>query len=100
MTLAYLFGALFFVFFLLFLYHLDLILFFYREKKRFEKSEKMGDYISYAEKKLKKTKHPQKKNLFRYLLYLTFLSQGKENKAASLFPFLRSDPLLGIKKGG
>ena len=92
MHLAVLFGVLTGVFFLLFLYHADLILCYLREE---------GDDAEYRlrlEKKHKKAKHPQKKNFLLYLICLSYRRQGEEKKAKELSLFLKNDFLLGVKK--
>lgn len=96
MKLAILFGALTLVFLVLFILYLDLLCFFFRERKRFMKENKDREYLLDLEKRQKKKKHPQKKNLLLYLICLTSMVQGYENKAKRLLPFVRTDIILGI----
>lgn len=98
MTAAIVCGVLAFIFFLFLLYFLDLILFLIAEKKRFEKSDQIEEYIALLEKKQKKAKHPQKKNYYLFLICLALSDAGQGEKAERLHPFLHSDPLLGVSK--
>lgn len=96
MKLAVLFGSLTLLFLVLFICYLDLLIFFFRERKRFFKEEKSRDYLENLEKRHRKTKHFQKKNFLLYLICLASVSQGYPKKAENLLPFVRTDILLGI----
>lgn len=96
MKLAIFFGILTFVFLTLFICYLDLLIFFFREKKKYEKEGNEKEYLEKLEKRHKKSKHPFKKNLLLYLICLASAKQGFENKAKRLIPFVRTDVLLGI----
>ncbi len=96
MKLAVLFGILTLFFLVLIIAYFDLLLFFFRERKAFEKRAMEREYLAELEKRQKRKKHPQKKNLLLYLICLTSAAQGYENKAKRLFAFVRTDLLLGI----
>lgn len=98
MELAILFGILTLFFFLLLVYYLELLLFFFRERKRYGQQRGEECYLRDLEEKHKKTKHPQKKNFYLYLICLALSSSDEEKKANRLLPFLKNDPLLGVKK--
>jgi len=93
---ALVFGIVSFCFLLFFLYFLDLILFFRRERLRFESATDAKAYVSFLEEKQKKVKHPQKKNYYLYLLCLVWLKCDQKEKAFRLAPFLKKDSLLGV----
>ena len=85
-------------FLILFLYFLDLLLFIRREKKRLETATDWKKCVFELENKQKRTKHPQKKNYYLYLICSLWILHGEREKALRLCPFLRNDPLLGICK--
>ena len=95
---AIVFGVLSFAFFLLFVYYLDLLFFFFREKNKFQKNRKDSAYLEKLEKRHKKCKHPQKNNFLLYLICMTMEVQGKEKKAKNLYSLVKKDYLLGIDK--
>ena len=86
------------LFLVLFLYFFDLILFWRREKKRFDGATDYKEYVALLEAKQKKTKHPQKKNFFLYLICLAWIREGEKGKASRLVPFLKKDSLLGVSE--
>ncbi len=95
---AVIFGVLSLVFFVLFVYYLDLLFFFFREKKKFKKNRTDSAYLEKLEKRHRRCKHPQKNNFLLYLICLSMEAQGKEKKAKNLFPLVKKDYLLGIDK--
>ncbi len=92
------FGILAFAFLLLFLYSLDLYCFLRFEKKRFESVSDRKKYVLELEEKQKKSKHPQKRNFYLYLICLSWTMDGERERALRLLPFLKNDFLLGIDK--
>ncbi len=97
MTTSLIFACLAFVFFVFLLYFLDLILFVFCEKKRFE-SASLAEHVLFLEQKQKKARHLQKKNYYLYLVCLALCANGEKEKALRLAPFLKNDPILGISK--
>ena len=81
-----------------FLYFLDLILFYSREKKRFENAADERGYVTLLEGKQKKAKHPKKRNYYLYLICLAWMRAGEKEKANRLIPFLKKDTLLGVSE--
>ena len=98
MKTAIIFGLLAFFFLLLFLYCLDLLLFLRREKRLFSSADGEKARITRLEEKHKKTKHPQKKNYYLYLVCLSYSLSDQAEKVQRLKAFLRNDFLLGIDK--
>lgn len=98
MKTAIIFGLLSFLFFLAFLYCLDLFLFLRREKSLFSSADGEKARITRLEEKHKKAKHPQKKNYYLYLVCLSYSLSDQAEKAQRLKAFLRNDFLLGIDK--
>ncbi|MBQ3075201.1 MAG: hypothetical protein IJC26_03950 [Clostridia bacterium] len=92
---AWIFACLACVFFLLSLYFLDLLFFFFREKKRYEAASDVKAYVALLKQKQKKAKHPQKKNYYLYLVCLSLCKEESE-RAHRLLPFLKKDPILGV----
>ena len=96
MELILIFGALTLFFFALFIIYLDLLVFYFRQKKRFLKAGGEKEYLEDLENHRKKLKNPQKKNFLLYLICLACVKQGYDKKAKRLSAFIKTDLLLGI----
>ncbi len=94
---AVLFGALFVFSLFLLLYFLDRLKFYQREMGAFQKSKFDPEYLNCLRSRQKRVKRKYRKNLLLYLICQALVAQGEEKKARELFPFLRDDPLYGIK---
>lgn len=98
MTTAVFFAVLSAVFFIAFLYFLELLLFFEKETKRFQRESKGENYLSELSEREKKAKSRRKKNFLLYLRCKGHEIRGEADQAEKLLPFVRNDRLLEIKK--
>ena len=96
MTLAVVFGLLTLFFTVLFILYINLLIFFFKERRKFFKEKGEKEYLESLEKRQKVKKNPQKKNFLLYLICLTCIEQGHDKKAKRLLSFVRTDLLLGI----
>ena len=97
MTIAFIFLALALLFFCLLVCFLDLLVFYQREEKTFFGTERGEAYGQYLQNREKKVKGKRKKNFLLHLRYQNYLACGEKEKAEQLFPFLKSDRMLGLK---
>ena len=66
--------------------------------KLYEKNKNDLCYQTVLEKKMKRKKHPQKKNYLLFLYCNCLEECGESERAKALLPMIRPDPILGIKK--
>ncbi len=83
---------------ILFFWYGSLLLFVWRQARLFKQNQNEKEYLEGLTEKQKQCKGKRKKNYLLYLMILTLKGQGREKEARQMLPFLRSDPLLGIKK--
>lgn len=98
MTLYYFFFILTILFFLLFLYFGALLLLQRRLSRDFKRFWNSRRFLEDLRRYHKIAKIPQIQNLLLYFILRIYQKQEEEDKAKKLLPFLKDDPLLGIKK--
>ena len=79
------------------LFFLLLLFVFLYEKKSYQKGKGTKSYRDALRRRYVRSKLPRFKNLRLYFLILDYTCRGEEKRAAELSPFLRTDPLFGIK---
>lgn len=98
MTTAVLFLILTLVFLSFTIYFLDLYLFVKRVEKVGVSQSGEEAYFAKMEAAYGKEKNKRKKNFYLFCLIQEKKRLGKEEDARVLLPFLKDDPILGIKK--